>query len=40
VEDLSAVVGIEFPPAAAERFLAEHDGLTVDYAIALRHRRF
>ena len=39
-EDLAAVVGIEFPPAAAQRFLDAHDGLTVDYAIALRHKRF
>jgi SAM-dependent methyltransferase len=38
-EDLAAVVGIEFPPEAAERFLAEHEGLNVDYAVALRWRR-
>ena len=38
-EDLEAVVRIEFPPEAAELFLAEHDGLTVDYAATLRWRR-
>ncbi|WP_392543216.1 class I SAM-dependent methyltransferase [Oryzobacter telluris] len=38
-EDLEAVVRIEFPPGAADAVLAEHDGLTVDYAVALRWRR-
>lgn len=38
--DLEAVIGIEFPPAAAERILTSHEGLTVDYAVALRWRRF
>lgn len=38
--DLEAVVRIEFPPAAAERILAAHDALTVDYAVVLRTRRF
>lgn len=38
-EDLEAVVGIEFPPEAAERFLADHPGLSVDYAVALRWHR-
>lgn len=37
--DLEAVVGIEFPPGATAQFLAEHDGLEVDYAVALRWRR-
>ncbi len=39
-EDLEAVVRIELPPAAADAALAEHDGLRVDYAVALRWRRF
>ncbi len=39
-EDLDAVVRIELPPGPAEAFLAGHDGLGVDYAVALRHRRF
>ncbi|HPB73588.1 MAG TPA: class I SAM-dependent methyltransferase [Phycicoccus sp.] len=37
--DLEAVVGIEFPPEAAARFLGEHAGLSVDYAVVLRWRR-
>ncbi len=39
-EDLEAVVRIELPPAPADEVLAAHDGLTVDYAVALRWRRF
>ncbi len=39
-EDLEAVVRIELPPAPAEAVLAEHDGLVVDYAVALRWRRY
>lgn len=39
-EDLAEVLAIEFPPETARRFLTEHEGLTVDYAIALRHKRF
>ena len=37
--DLKAVVGIEFPPEAAARFLGDHAGLSVDYAVVLRWRR-
>ncbi|MDQ4006756.1 MAG: class I SAM-dependent methyltransferase [Actinomycetota bacterium] len=32
-EDLEAVLRIELPPAQAERALAEHRGLEVDYAV-------
>ena len=38
-EDLEAVVRIELPPGPAEAVLAEHEGLVVDYAVALRWRR-
>ncbi len=38
--DLEAVVRIEFPPVAAERILAQHRSLTVDYAVVLRTRRY
>ena len=38
--DLEAVVRIELPPAAAEAAIAGHVGLDVDYAIALRWRRY
>jgi len=38
-EDLEAVVRIEFPPEAASRFLGEHEGLVVDYAVVIRWRR-
>ncbi|QKE83681.1 class I SAM-dependent methyltransferase [Arthrobacter sp. NEB 688] len=37
-EDLEAVVRIELPPGPADAVLAEHEGLTVDYAVALRWR--
>ena len=39
-EDLEAVVRIELPPGSADAVLAEHEGLVVDYAIALRWRRY
>ena len=39
IEDLEAVVRIEFPPESAARFLDEHDGLVVDYAVVVRWRR-
>ena len=39
-EDLAAVVGIELPPRVAQAVLAEHHGLTVDYAVSLRWRRY
>ena len=39
-EDLEAVVRIEFLPEVAEQIVAEHDGLTVDYAVNLWWRRF
>ncbi len=39
-EDLEAVVRIELPPGPAEAVLEEHDGVTVDYAVALRWRRY
>lgn len=38
--DLEAVVRIELPPGPAEAAVAEHEGLTVDYAVALRWRRY
>jgi ubiquinone/menaquinone biosynthesis C-methylase UbiE len=38
-EDLEAVVRIELPRAAADEVLVGHDGLTVDYAVALRWKR-
>ena len=38
-EDLEAVARIELPPGPAGDVLAEHEGLTVDYAVALRWRR-
>ena len=37
--DLAAVLAIEFPPQLVEELLAEHDGLDVDYAVNLWHRR-
>ena len=39
-EDLAAVVGIELPPGRGRVVLADHDGLTVDYAVTLRWRRY
>ncbi len=39
-EDLEAVVRIELPPAAAEEVIAGHEGTEVDYAVALRWRRY
>lgn len=39
-EDLEAVVRIELPAEAAERAIAEHSGLVVDYAVNLWWRRF
>jgi SAM-dependent methyltransferase len=39
-EDLEAVVRIELPPGPADEVLDAHDGLTVDYAVALRWKRF
>ncbi len=38
-EDLDAVARIELPPTVADEVLAAHDGLVVDYAVALRWRR-
>lgn len=38
--DLEAVTRIELPPAVADEVLAEHEGVTVDYAVALRWKRF
>jgi SAM-dependent methyltransferase len=38
--DLESVVRIEFPETAAEGILAEHEGVRVDYAVSLWHRRF
>ena len=38
--DLEAVVRIEFPAPAADRILASHDGLVVDYSVVLRSRRY
>lgn len=39
-EDLEAVAAIELPPAVAAEVLAAHDGLTVDYAVALRWKHY
>ncbi|HEX6918328.1 MAG TPA: class I SAM-dependent methyltransferase [Phycicoccus sp.] len=39
-EDLEAVVCIELPPGPADAVLAVHGGLDVDYAVALRWRRY
>lgn len=39
-KDLAAVLRIEFPPELAARFLAEHDGLEIDYAVNLWWRRY
>jgi ubiquinone/menaquinone biosynthesis C-methylase UbiE len=39
-EDLEAVVRIELPPGVADTVLASHHGLSVDYAVALRWRRY
>ena len=39
-EDLDAVTRIELPPAAADEVLSTHEGLTVDYGVALRWRRY
>ncbi|MDF8264676.1 class I SAM-dependent methyltransferase [Luteipulveratus flavus] len=38
--DLERVVRIEFKPEQSDRILAEHDGLEVDYAVAVRWRRY
>lgn len=38
--DLAAVLGIEFPAELAERFLAEHPGCEVDYAVNLWWRHY
>ena len=39
-DDLESVVRIELPPGPADEVLAAHDGLTVDYAVALRWKRY
>jgi SAM-dependent methyltransferase len=39
-DDLEAVARIELPPGPADEVLAAHQGLVVDYAVALRWRRF
>jgi ubiquinone/menaquinone biosynthesis C-methylase UbiE len=39
-EDLESVVRIELPPGPAAAALAGHEGLSVDYAVAVRWRRF
>ena len=39
-EDLESVARIELPPGPATHLLAGHDGLTVDYAVALRWKRY
>jgi SAM-dependent methyltransferase len=39
-DDLESVVRIELPPGPADEVLAAHEGLTVDYAVALRWKRF
>jgi SAM-dependent methyltransferase len=37
-EHLAAVLAVEFPGELVQQFLAEHDGLDVDYALNLWHR--
>lgn len=39
-QDLEAVVRIELPPGAADAALGAHEGLSVDYGVALRWRRY
>ena len=39
-DDLEAVTRIELPPGPADEVLAAHEGLTVDYAVTLRWKRF
>ncbi len=39
-EDLEAVTRIELPPGPAAAALDVHDGLSVDYGVALRWRRY
>ena len=39
-DDLEAVVQIELPPSVARTVLDAHQGLTVDYGVALRWRRY
>jgi SAM-dependent methyltransferase len=39
-DDLEAVTRIELPPGPADAVLSGHEGLTVDYAVALRWKRF
>ncbi len=39
-EDLEAVVRIELPPGQAGEVLPRHEGLDVDYAVALRWKRY
>jgi SAM-dependent methyltransferase len=39
-EDLEAVARIELPPGPADDVLAAHSGLTVDYAVVVRWKRF
>lgn len=39
-EDLETVARIELPPGPAGEVLAAHEGLTVDYAVALRWKRY
>jgi ubiquinone/menaquinone biosynthesis C-methylase UbiE len=39
-DQLEAVVQIELPPAMARAVLESHDGLTVDYGVSLRWRRY
>jgi ubiquinone/menaquinone biosynthesis C-methylase UbiE len=38
--DLEAVVGIEFAPEQAKLILAEHDGVDVDHAVAIRTKHY
>jgi hypothetical protein len=38
--DLESVVRIELPPEVADRVLAAHEGLEVDYAVNLWWRRY
>jgi SAM-dependent methyltransferase len=38
--DFEAVVRIEFAPQVAERIIAEHEGVEVDYAVVIRTRSF
>lgn len=39
-DDFERVIRLEFRPDQAERIIAEHDGVTVDYNLLLIHRQY